>query len=128
GMSASETRESIALIERLAHERRLTLLFTEHDMEGVFSISHRITVLHQGKVIANGPPAEVRRDPEGRRVDLGEKHAGARASSASRASTPPTGSPRFYSASPSRWPAASACACSAGTGWARPPPCGASWA
>jgi len=74
GMSASETRESIALIERLAHERRLTLLFTEHDMEVVFSISQRITVLHQGKVIADGPPAEVRRDPEVRRVYLGEKH------------------------------------------------------
>jgi len=75
GMSASETRESIALIERLAHERRLTLLFTEHDMEVVFSISQRITVLHQGKVIADGPPADVRRDPEVRRVYLGEKHA-----------------------------------------------------
>ena len=75
GMSASETRESIALIERLAHERRLTLLFTEHDMEVVFSISQRITVLHQGRVIADGPPADVRRDPEVRRVYLGEKHA-----------------------------------------------------
>jgi branched-chain amino acid transport system ATP-binding protein len=75
GMSAGETRESIALIERLAHERRLTLLFTEHDMEVVFSISQRITVLHQGKVIADGPPADVRRDPEVRRVYLGEKHA-----------------------------------------------------
>jgi branched-chain amino acid transport system ATP-binding protein len=74
-MSASETRESIALIERLARERRLTLLFTEHDMEVVFSISQRITVLHQGRVIADGAPAEVRRDPEVRRVYLGEKHA-----------------------------------------------------
>jgi branched-chain amino acid transport system ATP-binding protein len=75
GMSATETRESMALIERLAHERRLTLLFTEHDMEVVFSISQRIAVLHQGRVIADGTPAEVRRDPEVRRVYLGEKHA-----------------------------------------------------
>jgi branched-chain amino acid transport system ATP-binding protein len=75
GMSATETRESMALIERLAHERRLTLLFTEHDMEVVFSISQRIAVLHQGRVIADGAPAEVRRDPEVRRVYLGEKHA-----------------------------------------------------
>jgi branched-chain amino acid transport system ATP-binding protein len=75
GMSAGETRESIALIARLARERHLTLLFTEHDMEVVFSISQRITVLHQGRVIADGAPDEVRRDPEVRRVYLGEKHA-----------------------------------------------------
>jgi branched-chain amino acid transport system ATP-binding protein len=74
GMSATETHESIALIERLARERHLTLLFTEHDMEVVFSIAHRITVLHQGKVIADGTPDEVRRDPDVRRVYLGEKH------------------------------------------------------
>ena len=72
GMSATETRESIRLIERIAADRGLTLLFTEHDMEVVFSIAHRITVLHQGRVIADGAPADVRRDPEVRRVYLGE--------------------------------------------------------
>jgi branched-chain amino acid transport system ATP-binding protein len=73
GMSASETRETIRLIERITAERGLTLLFTEHDMEVVFSIAHTITVLHQGRVIAEGPPGEVRRDPEVRRVYLGER-------------------------------------------------------
>jgi branched-chain amino acid transport system ATP-binding protein len=72
GMSATETRESIRLIERIAADRGLTLLFTEHDMEVVFSIAHRITVLHQGRVIADGAPADVRRDAEVRRVYLGE--------------------------------------------------------
>jgi branched-chain amino acid transport system ATP-binding protein len=75
GMSAGETRETIALIERLARERRLTLLFTEHDMEVVFSIAQRITVLHQGRIIAEGVPAEVRADAEVRRVYLGERQA-----------------------------------------------------
>ncbi len=72
GMSASETHESIALIERIAHERGLTLLFTEHDMAVVFSIARQITVLHQGRVIAHGDPASVRADPEVRRVYLGD--------------------------------------------------------
>ena len=73
GMSASETHDTIRLISRIARERDLTLLFTEHDMDVVFSIAQRITVLHQGHVIAEGAPAEVRSDPEVRRVYLGER-------------------------------------------------------
>ncbi len=73
GMSAAETRETIQLISRVAHDRGLTLLFTEHDMEVVFSIARKIVVLHQGRVIAEGTPAEVRGDPEVRRVYLGER-------------------------------------------------------
>ena len=73
GMSAAETRETIQLISRIAGERGLTLLFTEHDMEVVFSIAQQLTVLHQGRVIAEGAPAEVRGDPEVRRVYLGER-------------------------------------------------------
>ena len=52
-------------------ERALSLLFTEHDMEVVFSIAQRIAVLHQGRLIAEGTPAQVRADPEVRRVYLG---------------------------------------------------------
>jgi branched-chain amino acid transport system ATP-binding protein len=73
GMSAAETRETIRLIERITRERGLTLLFTEHDMDVVFSIAQKITVLHQGRLIAEGTPTEVRSDPEVRRVYLGEK-------------------------------------------------------
>ena len=72
GMSASETHETIRLIERIAGERSLTLLFTEHDMEVVFQIAQKISVLHQGQVIADGTPEEVRADPEVRRVYLGQ--------------------------------------------------------
>ena len=73
GMSATETRETIRLVDRIARERGLTLLFTEHDMAVVFSIAQKITVLHQGRVIADGAPAEVRANPEVRRVYLGER-------------------------------------------------------
>ncbi|SRR6266540_1432478 len=73
GMSAAETHETIRLLETVAAERRLTLLFTEHDMEVVFSIAQRIGVLHQGRLIAEGKPEVVQRDPNVRRVYLGER-------------------------------------------------------
>ena len=72
GMSATETHDTIRLIERIAGERSLTLLFTEHDMDVVFQIAQKIAVLHQGQVIADGAPAEVRADPTVRRIYLGE--------------------------------------------------------
>jgi branched-chain amino acid transport system ATP-binding protein len=73
GMSASETHETIRLLDRIAGERNLTLLFTEHDMEVVFGIAERIAVLHQGRLLAEGAPDEVRADPEVRRIYLGER-------------------------------------------------------
>jgi len=73
GMSASETHEAIALLERIAKERELTLLFTEHDMAVVFSIAQKIAVLHQGRIIADGSPTAVRADAEVRRVYLGDR-------------------------------------------------------
>lgn len=71
GMSANETHDAIRLLEKIAQERHLTLLFTEHDMEVVFSIAQKIAVLHQGRKIAEGKPEEVRADPEVRRIYLG---------------------------------------------------------
>jgi branched-chain amino acid transport system ATP-binding protein len=72
GMSPQETASTIALIGKIARERGLTLLFTEHDMDVVFSIAEKITVLHQGEVLAEGKPADVRQNPEVQRVYLGE--------------------------------------------------------
>ncbi len=74
GMAPAETRATIQLIERIAAERGLTLLFTEHDMDVVFAIAQRVTVLHQGEVIASGPPSAVREDARVRSVYLGGRH------------------------------------------------------
>jgi len=72
GMSPQETTSSIKLIGKIARDRGLTLLFTEHDMDVVSSIAEKITVLHQGEVLAEGLPEEVRTNPEVQRVYLGE--------------------------------------------------------
>lgn len=72
GMSAKETHHTIDLIGRIAREKGLTLLFTEHDMEVVFSISERIMVLHQGQMIAEGSPEEIRKNSDVHKVYLGE--------------------------------------------------------
>jgi len=73
GMSAQETHQTMELIGKITREKGLTLLFTEHDMEVVFSISQRIMVLHQGRLIAEGTPGEVRNNPEVQKVYLGER-------------------------------------------------------
>jgi len=72
GMSTQETHQTMELIGKITREKGLTLLFTEHDMEVVFSISQRIMVLHQGRLIAEGAPEEVRKNPEVQKVYLGE--------------------------------------------------------
>ena len=72
GMSAQETHQTMELIGKITREKGLTLLFTEHDMEVVFSISERIMVLYQGRLIAEGTPHEIRRNPDVQKVYLGE--------------------------------------------------------
>ena len=61
----------IAVLRGIAREKGLTLLFTEHDMAVVFSISERILVLHQGEIICEGEPEDVRRNPDVQRAYLG---------------------------------------------------------
>ena len=72
GMAPAERGALMALTGRIARARGLTVLFTEHDMDVVFAIADRIMVLHQGRVIADGPPAAVRADPQVQRVYLGD--------------------------------------------------------
>ncbi|MBN2034373.1 MAG: ABC transporter ATP-binding protein [Deltaproteobacteria bacterium] len=71
GMSLEETEVIMGLIKKLSVERGLTILFTEHDMSVVFGIARRISVLHQGALIADGSPEEVRASEEVQKVYLG---------------------------------------------------------
>jgi branched-chain amino acid transport system ATP-binding protein len=72
GMAAPERLEAIWLVHRIARELGLSCVFTEHDMAVVFAVATRVTVLHQGRVLAEGTPAEVRARPEVQQVYLGE--------------------------------------------------------
>jgi branched-chain amino acid transport system ATP-binding protein len=72
GMSPQETTSTIDLVERIARDRGLTLLFTEHDMDVVFSVADKITVFHQGAVLAEGKPDDVKNNADVQRVYLGE--------------------------------------------------------
>ncbi|HEX4112520.1 MAG TPA: ABC transporter ATP-binding protein [Stellaceae bacterium] len=71
GVESGTRRAIVDLIKRLCAEHGLTLLFCEHDMEAVFNIADRITVLHQGAILVEGDPAEVRRNEAVRAVYLG---------------------------------------------------------
>jgi branched-chain amino acid transport system ATP-binding protein len=73
GMSGEETQETMKLVERLNREKQLTILFTEHDMSVVFGYARRLTVLHQGTIIAQGTPEEVRANETAQKVYLGEE-------------------------------------------------------
>jgi len=72
GLAPHERRETMALVDRIAREQGITVLFTEHDMDVVFGFADRITVMHQGRVLAEGLPEAVRANEEVQRIYLGE--------------------------------------------------------
>jgi branched-chain amino acid transport system ATP-binding protein len=74
GVELNTRRELVALIKDLCTRKQLTLLFCEHDMDAVFSIADQITVLHQGQILAEGPPGEISNNPKVREIYLGAEH------------------------------------------------------
>jgi len=71
GMASQERMELMALATGIVGNRGVTLLFTEHDMDVVFSAAHRILVMHQGRLVAEGTPQAVRDHPQVQAVYLG---------------------------------------------------------
>jgi branched-chain amino acid transport system ATP-binding protein len=73
GMSPYESQKMVALVQGLAKAEQLTVILSEHDMETVFGISDRVSVMHQGRIIADGPAAEVRANSEVMAIYLGSE-------------------------------------------------------
>ena len=71
GMAPQERRAAMELAERIARGRGIAVLFTEHDMDVVFRHADRVIVLYQGRVIAQGAPADVRSRADVRQIYLG---------------------------------------------------------
>lgn len=76
GVGPGETRQVVNAIRQIAHSQGLTILFVEHDMEVVFGIADRITVLCNGAVLAEGTPEEIRSNPDVIAAYLGSDTAG----------------------------------------------------
>jgi branched-chain amino acid transport system ATP-binding protein len=77
GMSETEADAAVATIRTLARERAITLFVVEHNMRVMMRLAARITVMHQGGVIAEGSPDEIRGDPQVIDAYLGEEDADA---------------------------------------------------
>jgi branched-chain amino acid transport system ATP-binding protein len=69
GLSPEETRKMVQLVRSL--KGRYTIVLVEHKMDVIMTISDRISVMHFGRVIAEGTPAEIQRNAEVRRAYLG---------------------------------------------------------
>jgi branched-chain amino acid transport system ATP-binding protein len=76
GMGPDESARMVALLRAL--KGSVTILLIEHDMEAVFALADRLSVLVYGRIIASGDPETIRTDPAVRQAYLGEKHGSER--------------------------------------------------
>jgi branched-chain amino acid transport system ATP-binding protein len=73
GLGITEAARMVKLLQEL--RREVSIVLVEHDMNAVFALADRISVLVYGRVIASGSPAEIRQNEEVRRAYLGDQHA-----------------------------------------------------
>jgi branched-chain amino acid transport system permease protein len=69
GMSPRERAETVQLLKNIRRGR--TLIIVEHDMDAVFELAERITVLYEGTILAEGTPAEIQRNSQVQEAYLG---------------------------------------------------------
>jgi len=72
GLGVTESARMVKLLQELRKE--VTIVLVEHDMEAVFALADRISVLVYGRVIASGSPSDIRQNEEVRRAYLGDQH------------------------------------------------------
>ena len=72
GLGVSESARMVELLKEL--RREVTIILVEHDMEAVFALADRISVLVYGRVIASGAPSDIRQNEEVKRAYLGDQH------------------------------------------------------
>jgi branched-chain amino acid transport system ATP-binding protein len=73
GLGVTESARMVKLLQEL--RREVSIVLVEHDMDAVFALADRVTVLVYGRVIASGTPAAIRQNEEVKRAYLGDQHA-----------------------------------------------------
>ena len=76
GLAPGETERVIGTLREMVTAGGVTVVLIEHDMDIVFSMADRVVVLHQGRVLADGAPGDIRRNPAVKEVYLGGTFAG----------------------------------------------------
>jgi branched-chain amino acid transport system ATP-binding protein len=72
GLSPAERRELVALLRSLPEHMSFVLI--EHDLDIALSVTERVTVMHNGRVLKTGTPAEIQADPQVQAIYMGSKH------------------------------------------------------